>query len=155
VSRHRGAFRDNTSRRATTELSLAETVREIKAVLRALSELESGVIQLRFGLHDGAPRTLDEISQVYGVTRERIRQIEDKTLNKLRNPKRLELLADARAAFSIDDFTALPDHVQERALQRPVERPQIEVRFCERHSGWHVIPAVPRCPTVRMVHMSG
>jgi hypothetical protein len=139
VSRHRGAFRDNTSRRATTELFFAETVSEIKAVLRTLSEVESGVIQLRFGLHDGSPRTRDEISLVYAVTRERIRQIEDKTLDKIRDPERLELLADARAAFSVEDFTALPDHVRARALQRPVERPQIETRFCERHGAWHVI----------------
>jgi sigma-70-like protein/pentapeptide repeat protein len=139
VSRHRGAFHDNTSRRATTELFFAETVSEIKAVLGTLSEREAGVMRLRFGLHDGAPRTLDEIGQVYGVTRERIRQIEAKVFDKLRDPERLELLADARAAFSVDDFTVLPDHVQERALQRPVKRPQIEMRFCERHGGWHAI----------------
>jgi Pentapeptide repeats (8 copies) len=50
-----------------------------------------------------------------------------------------ELLADALAAFSVEDVTALPDHVRARAQQRPVESPQIEVRFCERHGGRHII----------------
>jgi RNA polymerase primary sigma factor len=51
-------------------------------------------VSLRFGLSDGRPRTLDEIGQVYGVTRERIRQIESKTLSKLRHPSRSRLLRD-------------------------------------------------------------
>jgi len=63
-------------------------------ILSTLSEREAGVLSLRFGLADGRPRTLDEIGKVYGVTRERIRQIESKTLSKLRHPSRAVLLRD-------------------------------------------------------------
>ena len=59
---------------------------QLQSVLETLSEREAGVVRLRFGLTDGQPRTLDEIGQVYGVTRERIRQIESKTMSKLRHP---------------------------------------------------------------------
>jgi RNA polymerase primary sigma factor len=62
--------------------------------LETLSEREAGVVRLRFGLTDGQPRTLDEIGQVYGVTRERIRQIEAKALRKLRHPTRSRKLRD-------------------------------------------------------------
>jgi RNA polymerase primary sigma factor len=65
---------------------------ELRAVLATLSDREAGVIRLRFGLIDGRPRTLDEIGRVYGVTRERIRQIEAKTMTKLRHPARLQAL---------------------------------------------------------------
>jgi RNA polymerase primary sigma factor len=67
---------------------------QLKEVLQTLSEREAGVIRLRFGLTDGRPRTLDEIGLVYGVTRERIRQIEAKTMSKLRHPSRSQLLRD-------------------------------------------------------------
>jgi RNA polymerase primary sigma factor len=67
---------------------------KLQEVLRTFSEREAGVIRLRFGLTDGRPRTLDEIGQVYGVTRERIRQIESKTMSKLRHPSRSEVLRD-------------------------------------------------------------
>jgi RNA polymerase primary sigma factor len=63
-------------------------------VLASLAEREAGIVRLRFGLTDGRPRTLDEIGQVYGVTRERIRQIESKTMTKLRHPSRSRLLRD-------------------------------------------------------------
>lgn len=61
---------------------------QLQSVLDTLSEREAGVVRLRFGLTDGQPRTLDEIGQVYGVTRERIRQIEAKALRKLKHPSR-------------------------------------------------------------------
>ncbi|MDM4142953.1 RNA polymerase sigma factor [Mycobacterium sp. FLAC0960] len=67
---------------------------QLQSVLETLSEREAGVVRLRFGLTDGQPRTLDEIGQVYGVTRERIRQIESKTLSKLRHPSRSQVLRD-------------------------------------------------------------
>lgn len=67
---------------------------QLQDVLKTLSEREAGVVQLRFGLTDGMPRTLDEIGQVYGVTRERIRQIESKTMSKLRHPSRSQVLRD-------------------------------------------------------------
>ena len=65
---------------------------ELRAVLATLSDREAGIIRMRFGLVDGRVRTLDEIGHVYGVTRERIRQIEAKTMTKLRHPARSEAL---------------------------------------------------------------
>src|SRR3954466_3665618 len=67
---------------------------QLQSVLETLSEREAGVVRLRFGRTDGQPRTLDEIGQVYGVTRERIRQIESKTMSKLRHPSRSQVLRD-------------------------------------------------------------
>jgi RNA polymerase primary sigma factor len=67
---------------------------QLNSVLGTLSEREAGVVSLRFGLTDGQPKTLEEIGKVYGVTRERIRQIESKTMSKLRHPSRSKLLRD-------------------------------------------------------------
>jgi RNA polymerase primary sigma factor len=67
---------------------------QLHTVLGTLSEREAGVVSMRFGLNDGQPRTLDEIGKVYGVTRERIRQIESNTMSKLRHPSRSKLLRD-------------------------------------------------------------
>ena len=67
---------------------------QLDGVLDTLSERERGVVRMRFGLTDGQPKTLDEIGQVYGVTRERIRQIESKTMSKLRHPSRSQVLRD-------------------------------------------------------------
>jgi RNA polymerase primary sigma factor len=67
---------------------------QLHSVLDTLSEREAGVVSMRFGLTDGQPKTLDEIGRVYGVTRERIRQIESKTMSKLRHPSRSNLLRD-------------------------------------------------------------
>ena len=67
---------------------------QLHSILGTLSEREAGVVSMRFGLADGQPKTLDEIGKVYGVTRERIRQIESKTMSKLRHPSRSEVLRD-------------------------------------------------------------
>lgn len=67
---------------------------QLHNVLDTLSEREAGVVSMRFGLGDGQPKTLDEIGKVYGVTRERIRQIESKTMSKLRHPSRSQVLRD-------------------------------------------------------------
>jgi RNA polymerase primary sigma factor len=67
---------------------------QLHSVLATLSEREAGVVSMRFGLADGQPKTLDEIGKVYGVTRERIRQIESKTMLKLRHPSRSQVLRD-------------------------------------------------------------
>jgi len=67
---------------------------QLHSVLDTLSEREAGVVSMRFGLTDGQPKTLDEIGKVYGVTRERIRQIESKTMAKLRHPSRSQSLRD-------------------------------------------------------------
>ena len=67
---------------------------QLESVLDTLSDREAGVVRMRFGLTDGQPKTLDEIGKVYGVTRERIRQIESKTMSKLRHPSRSQVLRD-------------------------------------------------------------
>ncbi len=67
---------------------------DLQSVLATLSEREASIIRLRFGLTDGRPRTLDEIGHVHGVTRERIRQIENSTMFKLRHPSRSRVLRD-------------------------------------------------------------
>ena len=73
---------------------------QLHSVLDTLSEREAGVVSMRFGLTDGQPKTLDEIGKVYGVTRERIRQIESKTMSKLRHPSRSQALRECCAPFA-------------------------------------------------------
>ncbi len=68
--------------------------RQLEMLLESLSEREAGVIRMRFGLGDGMPKTLDQIGDTFGVTRERIRQIESKTMAKLRHPSRSQALRD-------------------------------------------------------------
>jgi RNA polymerase primary sigma factor len=68
--------------------------RQLESLLDSLSEREAGVIRMRFGLGDGIPKTLDQIGDTFGVTRERIRQIESKTMAKLRHPSRSQSLRD-------------------------------------------------------------
>ena len=65
---------------------------KIEEVLTGLSDQEQKVLRMRFGLDDDTPKTLEEIGKVFGVTRERIRQIEAKAIRKLRHPSRLKLL---------------------------------------------------------------
>jgi RNA polymerase primary sigma factor len=79
---------------AVDAVSFALLQDELRAVLGTLSEREAGIVRLRVGLTDGQPRTLEEIAHVYGVTRERIRQIETKTMSKLRHPSRSQTLRD-------------------------------------------------------------
>ena len=68
--------------------------KQLESLLDSLSEREAGVIRMRFGLGDGMPKTLDQIGDTFGVTRERIRQIESKTMAKLRHPSRSQLIRD-------------------------------------------------------------
>jgi RNA polymerase primary sigma factor len=75
-------------------VSLTLLQEQLRSVLDTLSEREAGVVSMRFGLTDGQPKTLDEIGKVYGVTSERIRQIESKTMSKLRHPSRSQVLRD-------------------------------------------------------------
>ena len=67
---------------------------QLHEVLKTLSEREAAVVRMRFGLYDGEPKTLDQIGHEFGLTRERIRQIESKTLSKLRHPSRSQALRD-------------------------------------------------------------
>jgi len=79
---------------AVDAVSFALLQDELRSVLGTLSEREAGIVRLRVGLTDGQPRTLEEIAHAYGVTRERIRQIETKTMTKLRHPSRSQTLRD-------------------------------------------------------------
>jgi RNA polymerase primary sigma factor len=79
---------------ASEVVSFGLLQRELDSVLKTLPEREAAVVALRFGLTDGQPRTLDEIGREFGLTRERIRQIEAKTLSKLRHPSRSQKLRD-------------------------------------------------------------
>jgi len=82
---------------------------QLHQVLDTLSAREEGVVSMRFGLSDGLPKTLDEIGKVYGVTRERIRQIETKTMSKLRHPSRSRVL---------EDYVDMPPDWRERRAER-------------------------------------
>jgi RNA polymerase primary sigma factor len=75
-------------------VSFIQLQHDLRSVLATLSEREAGIVRLRFGLPDGHPRTLEEIGRVYGLTRERIRQIEAITMTKLREPSRSQALRD-------------------------------------------------------------
>jgi len=77
---------------AIESVSFTSLQNQLQSVLATLSDREAGIVRLRFGLTDGQPRSLDEIGRIYGVTRERIRQIETKTMAKLRHPSRSEPL---------------------------------------------------------------
>jgi RNA polymerase primary sigma factor len=79
---------------AIESLSVNLLQNHLQSVLATLSDREAGIVRLRFGLTDGQPRTPDEIGRIYGITRERIRQIENKTMAKLRHPSRSEPLRD-------------------------------------------------------------
>lgn len=69
---------------------------QVQCVLATVSERKASIVRLRFGFVDGQPRTLDDASQLYGLTRERIRQLEAKTMSKLRHPSRAHTLRDYR-----------------------------------------------------------
>ena len=79
---------------AIESLSFNLLQNELQSVLATLSDREAGIVRLRFGLTDGQPRTLEEIGRIYGITRERIRQIESKIMAKLRHPSRSQTLRD-------------------------------------------------------------
>jgi RNA polymerase primary sigma factor len=93
-----GEFGDLIEDSAATDpvavVSLTLLQEQVHSILGTLSEREAGVVSLRFGLADGRPRTLDEIGKLYGVTRERVRQIESKSLSKLRHPSRSTFLRE-------------------------------------------------------------
>jgi RNA polymerase primary sigma factor len=90
-----GELVEDTGAIVAFEAVTAALLREqIRAVLAGLTEREARIVQLRYGLGDGRPRTLEEVSRLYGVSRERIRQIEARTMNKLRHPSRTRVLRD-------------------------------------------------------------
>ena len=88
---------------------------QLHAVLDTLSEREAGVVFMRFGLTDGQPKTLDEIGKVYGVTRERIRQIESKTMSKLRHPAFGRPLYSSVVGMVVVVHDGEPDHEARRS----------------------------------------
>ena len=85
---------DDTDESVSDVIEYEDLRRNLKEVLDTLSDREKNVLILRFGLDDGRPRTLEEIGGKMGVTRERIRQIEEKALKKLRHPSRSKKLRD-------------------------------------------------------------
>jgi RNA polymerase primary sigma factor len=92
---HLGDFIEGRGTLAPAEAASYRVLRQqVEEVLESLSERESKVLQLRFGLEDGRSRTLEEVGLDFGVTRERIRQIEAKALRKLRHPSRSKKLRD-------------------------------------------------------------
>jgi RNA polymerase primary sigma factor len=101
---------------------------QLQSVLETLSEREAGVVRLRFGLTDGQPRTLDEIGQVYGVTRERIRQIESKTMSKLRHLSPSQVLRnalgheDSDGAWAEDAALSVDEAIGDTRSDGPGER---------------------------------
>jgi RNA polymerase sigma factor (sigma-70 family) len=100
--------------------TFADLQERIHAVLNTLSEREAGVISMRFGLADGDEKTLDEIGMVFGVTRERIRQIESKTLNKLRHPARSNVLLEYfEGEVDLKLFTEEALHSDPKRRKRP------------------------------------
>ena len=92
---HLGDFIPDEDAPAPAEAAAFMLLKEqLEDVLDTLTDREEKVLRLRFGLDDGRPRTLEEVGQVFGVTRERIRQIEAKALRKLRHPSRSKKLKD-------------------------------------------------------------
>ena len=110
-------------------------------MLDTLSEREAGVVSMRFGLTDGQPKTLDEIGKVYGVTRERIRQIESKTMSKLRHPSRSQVLRDYLDLIDNGDsgracpagVFAFPDQRRRRPSSAQTEAEEVVVPGCPDH----------------------
>ena len=87
-------------------------VDQLNSVLDTLTEREAGVISMRFGINCDAPMTLEEIGKIYGVTRERIRQIESKSMTKLRHPSRSQVLKDYLEGFDFELFQTAGAHHQ-------------------------------------------
>ncbi len=102
---------------------------QLHSVLDTLSEREAGVVSMRFGLTDGQPKTLDEIGKVYGVTRERIRQIESKTMSKLRHPSRSQVLRDYL------DLSPPAPGPRRRSRSDATERGSFMIFWCTRGCG--------------------
>ncbi|ANZ37190.1 hypothetical protein BBK82_15075 [Lentzea guizhouensis] len=129
MTRRRSSQFDPTGRRAEAD----EVVRRLHEVLGTLSARESAVLRLRFGLENGQPASYEAIGQIYGVPGERIRQIEVKSMSKLRRPERSRALYD----YLRDESFRVPEHVRRRVLDAlgiQVAEPRPLV-FCERH-GW-------------------
>ncbi|MDO8635430.1 MAG: sigma-70 family RNA polymerase sigma factor, partial [Dehalococcoidia bacterium] len=92
---HLGDFLEDRTAPAPVEVASYQLLKEqIEETLGSLNEREAKVLKLRFGLEDGRARTLEEVGKEFGVTRERIRQIEAKALRKLRHPSRSRKLKD-------------------------------------------------------------
>jgi RNA polymerase primary sigma factor len=98
---------------------------QLHSVLDTLAEREAGVVAMRFGMTDGVPKTLDEIGKVYGVTRERIRQIESKLMSKLRHPSRAEALwpylfgTDMPPGWELESDHGNSDAITKKSFGRP------------------------------------
>ena len=131
MSRRTPSFRDGTSW-VVADLLLDQ----LSSVLETLSEREAAIVRMRFGLIDEEPKTLDEIGQVYGVTRERIRQIEMKTMQKLRHPSRASVLRDYVDFDESGSLAAAMRRARKERYGTAVHEQNKPVR-CGRH-GWFI-----------------
>jgi hypothetical protein len=135
----------NRSRRARDPVSdSAERLAafaEIQKVLDTLSEREAGVVSMRFGLADDEPKTLDEIGKAYGVTRERIRQIESKVLSKLRKPNVTGIIHDYLDTMGIAPVRRLTDDQSREQLQQFITKQIAYLLHAQ-----ELFSQLPRCP---------
>jgi hypothetical protein len=126
MSRRRARSHSPTESAATARFMAQQVDVALAQILETVSEREAGVIRMLFGVGDGPPRTLADIGRVYGVSQERIRQIQSKTLSKLRHPSRSQILWD----YTVDDVK-LSDAI--RRVQNGNVEPALV--WCDRH-GW-------------------
>lgn len=119
----------------------------IDEALKTMSEQEAGIIRLRFGLEDDKPRSLDEIGEVYGISRERVRQIEDKAMNKLRHPSRANLLRDfadfdeiSEQPLRSGDIVKIERSIGRAAEQAMIVPPTIEPIPLQPRESWQAYP---------------
>jgi hypothetical protein len=131
VRRRDGQHRDPTYSRAYGEEGLVRLV----SALKMLEAREMGVILWRYGIKDGEPKTWSEIGEIYGLSGERIRVIENKAISKLRHPSKRASVEDF-----VDDWPHLPEAMRLKVLAelgqtiQPTAVPP--VRYCERHGTW-------------------
>jgi hypothetical protein len=135
-----GSFRDPVSESAE-RLAAAN---QINKVLDTLSEREAGVISLRFGMTDGEPKTLDEIGKLYGVTRDRIRQIESKVLSKLRHQSRRILVLDYVGTEGAAPLRRLTDDESRKQVQKYID--EYIARLQRDQESFDKLPQCPKCP---------
>jgi len=133
----RDSFRDPVADSVERRAAIAQ----IHAALDTFSEREAGVISMRFGLTDGEPKTLDEIGRVYGVTRERVRQIEMMVLRQLSDPIRNAMFRDFLETDGIGSLDYLTDE-----QQREWANYFIEAYIADLHHAHERYNELPRCP---------
>jgi hypothetical protein len=131
---HLEDFIEDVSAPAPADVAISHLLKEeIQEVMKSLTEREAWVLQLRFGLEDGRSRTLKEVGREYGVTRERIRQIEAKALHKLRHPTHSRKLRDFSHRCSRRALCPQPRETvrRSRRARHPTLRPRTRLHFSQ------------------------